>query len=374
MKIVLAPDSFKGSLDAINIAKTMKKAILDMDGSFSVIMKPMADGGEGTLDAILTSADCEVRKVRCKGALGNDIETAYAITEDNEAIIELALIAGIVQVPEDKRNPDHTTTYGLGEVIKDALDQGCSSIVIGIGGSATNDGGLGMLLALGMEARDEDGNLLAGFGKDLHRLHQLSFDKMDPRIEDVKINVACDVDNPLYGNRGASVIFGPQKGATPEQVQEYDQSLEHFSKLVEQELGSSFGNVPGVGAAGGLGFGLYALGAELVSGAELLANTIHLEASIQDADLVFTGEGKSDEQTLFGKAPSYVAALAGKYNVPVILLSGSLDGNLQKLRDAFSGCFSIVNKPMTLKECMEQAESLLYEQTQQIMHYTMSMR
>jgi glycerate kinase len=277
-------------------------------------------------------------------------------------------------VPEHQRDPDNTTTYGLGETIKDALDQGCSSIIIGIGGSATNDGGLGMLIALGMKAWDDNGNQVEGFGKDLHRIRDISFDDVDHRVQNLKINVACDVDNPLCGHRGASVVFGPQKGASPNQVEQYDKALNNFGSLVEKEFNASFKHVPGVGAAGGLGFGLYALGAQLVSGAELLANAMHLQDSIRNADLVFTGEGKSDEQTLYGKAPSYVAYLAEKYNVPVVLLSGSLDGDLDKLRSKFSGCFSIVNKPMTLNECMENAASLLYEQTKQIMHYTTSMR
>eukprot|EP00130_Batrachochytrium_dendrobatidis_P008646 XP_006683521.1 hypothetical protein BATDEDRAFT_15179 [Batrachochytrium dendrobatidis JAM81] len=326
MKIILAPDSFKGSLTANQAAEIMKRAILDVDGNNTVINKPMADGGEGTLEAILSSTGGENITVSCTGALGGEIRTKYAILESKQAVIELASIAGLVQVPASKRNPDYTTTFGLGEVIRDALDKGCTSIIIGLGGSATNDGGLGMLIALGMKAWDERGNLLSGFGKDLNQVRKVSFKEIDPRLQEVKLTVASDVDNPLCGSRGASIVFGPQKGASQTQVFQYDKALDYYGSLIEKEMNRMLKNVPGAGAAGGVGFALLALNAELVSGAELLANTMHLEDYIQKADLVITGEGRSDEQTLYGKAPGFVASLAVKHDVPVVLLSGSLDG------------------------------------------------
>lgn len=372
MKIVLAPDSFKGSLTANEAVETMKRAILGMDGDHTVINKPMADGGEGTLDAILSSANGERVTVSCTGPLGENVETTYAILESKQAVIEVASIAGLVQVPVNKRNPDNTTTSGLGEVIRDALDKGCTQVIIGLGGSATNDGGLGMLIALGMKAWDEKGNQLDGFGRDLHQVRKVSLKELDSRLQSVELKVASDVDNPLCGSRGASFVFGPQKGASQTQISQYDQAMERYGSLIEKQINRELKNIPGTGAAGGLGFALLALNAELVSGAELLANTLQLERYIQNADLVITGEGKSDEQTLYGKAPGYVASLAVKHDVPVILLSGSLDGNLDKLRSRFSGCFSIINKPMALDECISQAESLLYEQTKQIIHFAKS--
>lgn len=372
MKIILAPDSFKGSLSALKVAQTMQKAIKDMDGTNDIVLKPMADGGEGTMEAMLSSMRGEKVSITCVGPLGEKIKTHYAILESKKAVIELAAIAGLIQVPIEKRNPDHTTTFGLGEAISDALDKGCTSITVCIGGSSTNDGGLGMLLALGMKAWDEKGNQLNGRGKDLHQVKRVCIKNIDRRIEDVEINVACDVDNPLTGKNGASVVYGPQKGASQTQVIQYDKSLSNFSELLEEVLKKSLKEIPGAGAAGGVGFALLAIGAELLSGAELLANIMGLEDAIKEADLVITGEGQSDEQTLYGKAPSHVALLAKKYEVPVILLSGSLTGDSDKLRERFTGCFSIITKPLTLVECMLHAEDLLYEQTKQVFHFVRS--
>lgn len=368
MNIVIAPDSFKGSLTAKQAAEMMGKAILDVNDNLNISMKPMADGGEGTLEALLTSTKGESVTTTCTGPLGENIETTYAIVESHTAIIELAMVAGLVQVPNNKRNPDYTTTFGLGEVIVDALDKGCTSLIIGLGGSATNDGGLGMLLALGMKAWDADGYMTGPFGKDLKNIKKVSFTDMDKRLKAVDIKVAGDVDNPLCGSKGASEVFGPQKGANNIQVQQFDEALSSFGNLVESVVDQSIKTVPGSGAAGGVGFALLAIGAELVSGAALLAEAIQVEAAIKKADLVITGEGQSDEQTLYGKAPGYIAQLAQQYQVPVILISGSLTGDLDRLRERFSGCFSIVNKPLSLEECMEKADQLLYEQTKQVVH------
>ncbi|RLL46462.1 glycerate kinase [Oceanobacillus piezotolerans] len=373
MNIILAPDSFKGSLTALEAAETMREAILDVNESHHVIMKPMADGGEGTLDVMLASAEGKRVTVSCTGPLGEKIQTSYGILESKQAVIELASIAGLTQVPISKRDPDHTTTLGVGEVIRDAINRNCTSIVIGLGGSATNDGGLGMLIALGMKAWDEKGNLLTGFGKDLQQVRKLSFKEMDPRLHGIDIKVASDVDNPLCGSRGASYVFGPQKGASPTQVSQYDKALSHYAHLIETTVNKSWRGVPGSGAAGGVGFALLAIGADLVSGANLLASTLLLEEDIKQADLVITGEGQSDVQTLYGKAPGHVAFLANKYDIPVVLISGSLGGELDRLRERFSGCFSIINKPITLGECISQAKTLLYEQTKQIIHFAESL-
>lgn len=372
MNIVIAPDSYKGSLTSLQVSEIMKKAILDMNKNYHVIMKPMADGGEGTLDSLLISSKGESIPILCTGPLGEKIDTTYAIVDSKTAIIECASIAGLIQVPTDQRNPDFTTTYGLGEVMIAALDKGCTSFVIGLGGSATNDGGLGMLLALGMRAWDEQGNVIGPFGKDVHNVSKVSFSDMDGRLKEVSIKVACDVDNPLCGKKGATAVYGLQKGATKEQIRKYDKALHVYGDAVESVIDKSIKDFPGAGAAGGLGFALLSIGAKLVSGAELLADAMNMEEAIEKADLVITGEGQSDEQTLYGKAPGYIAGLAKKYHVPVVLISGSLDGDLDKLRERFAGCFSIINKPLSLEKCMKQADMLLYEQTKQVIHLTES--
>lgn len=368
MNIVIAPDSYKGSLTSLQVSEIMKKAIRDVNKDYHVTMKPMADGGEGTLDALLMSGKGERIPILCTGPLGEKINTTYAIVDSKTAIFECASIAGLVQVPMDKRNPDLTTSYGLGEAMIAALDKGCSSFVIGLGGSATNDGGLGMLLALGMKAWDEQGNVVGPFGKDVHHVRKVSFSDMDVRLKEVSIKVACDVDNPLCGEKGATNVYGPQKGATKEQIHNYDQALNLYGDAIESIICKSIKDFPGAGAAGGLGFALLTIGATLVSGAELLANAMNMEEAIEKADLVITGEGQSDEQTLYGKAPGYIAELAKKHHIPIVLISGSLDGDLDKLRERFAGCFSIINKPLSLEECIEQAELLLYEQTKQVIH------
>lgn len=251
----------------------------------------------------------------------------------------------------------------------DALDKGCKSIILGLGGSATNDGGLGMLEALGMNARNDKGSEIGPFGRDLLQVAGVSFAGLDKRLASVSIKVACDVDNPLCGNRGASAVYGPQKGATQEQITQYDQVLGKYANLIEAEINKSLQDVAGAGAAGGLGFALLSIGAELVSGAKLLADAAHLKDYIKHADLVLTGEGQSDVQTLYGKAPGYVAELAEVFGVPAVLIYGSLAGNFDALNEKFAGCFSIVNKSLSLEECMKNADELLFEQTRQVMHF-----
>ncbi len=373
MNIVIAPDSFKGSLTSNEVTNIMERSIKDQYPDFNVTKKPMADGGEGTIDSLLSATKGESVPITCTGPLGKDINTTYAIIDSKTAIIECANIAGLIQVPVDERNPDHTTTYGIGETIIDALDKGCTSFIIGLGGSATNDGGLGMLQALGMKAWDENDQKVDRFGKDLLHIQKVSFSELDPRLKDINIKVASDVDNPLCGKFGASAVYGPQKGATKEQVEQYDLALHRYSDLIESVVGQSVKKTPGAGAAGGLGFALLSIGAELVSGAKLIAEAMNMEDAIKDADLVITGEGQSDEQTLYGKAPGYIASLAKKHHVPVVLISGSL-GNVDKLGELFAGCFSITNRPLTLEECMEQANILLYEQTKQVVQLIRSVR
>ncbi|WP_404456492.1 glycerate kinase [Virgibacillus necropolis] len=294
------------------------------------------------------------------------MNSTYAIVDSKTAIIECASIVGLVQVPTNQRNPDITTSFGIGEVMIDALNKGCTSFIIGLGGSATNDGGLGMLLALGMKAWDKHENVVGPFGKDIHNVRKVSFSDIDSRLMESTIKVACDVDNPHCGIKGATNIYGSQKGATKNQIHEYDKALNVYADTIESVIGKSIKNDPGAGAAGGIGFALLSIGGTLVSGAELLAHAMKIEDEIQDADLVITGEGQSDEQTLYGKAPGYIAELAGKYNVPTVLISGSVIGDVDALGERFAGCFSIINQPLPLDKCIEQADVMLYQQIKQV--------
>ena len=366
MKILIAPDSFKGSLSAEQVALTIKQALEEEWNHLTISTKPMADGGEGTIDAILAATNGKRIQITTAGPLGAPIQTSYALLPSNTAIIETAMHAGLYQIHHEERNPYNTTTYGIGEAILHALDQGCKKIIVALGGSATNDGGLGMLRALGMEAYDQENNLLQGFGKDLLHIHRISFDKLDKRLRSVELEIACDVENPLCGSTGASAIYGPQKGASPEQVDALDKGLLRLATLVKHKTEKEYHHVPGAGAAGGLGFSFLLLGGKLIPGAKLVADTIDLAAHVKDADLIFTGEGQSDYQTLFGKAPGYVATLAEAFQVPVILLSGSLGEGTDQLRKKFAGCFSITNRPMSLEECMKETIPLLSEQTKQL--------
>ncbi|MFB1082190.1 glycerate kinase [Jeotgalibacillus sp. JSM ZJ347] len=367
MKVVIAPDSFKGSISAERAAAVISRSVKAIHPNAKVVLKPMADGGEGTLDALLAATDGEKVPFICRGPLGETRESFYLKLRDGTAVIEGAEISGLPLVPEAMRNPDNTTSYGIGEAISHAVGNGATSILIGLGGSSSNDGGLGMLQALGVKAFDEAGIELPAAGSSLLHVSSLDFSKINPGLKGVKIRVACDVDNPLTGQRGATAVYGPQKGATPEQILRYDEAMNRYGNLVEASTGSKLMVTPGAGAAGGLGFALLSIGASLVSGAELIADAIGLENVIAGADLVITGEGQSDEQTLYGKAPGQVANIASTHRVPVVLISGSLAGDLTKLNEQFTACFSIIPGVMPLEECMRRAEELLYDTASQVM-------
>ncbi|MCT2537731.1 glycerate kinase [Aquibacillus koreensis] len=366
MRIVVAPDSYKGSLFALKVAEIMGKAIKEVKPSVDVVLKPMADGGEGTIDTMLSSIEGKRIPITCTGPLGEKIDTYYAVTKENIVIVETACIAGLVQVPESLRNPDYTTSFGLGEVIRHALDQGYRSFVIGLGGSAINDGGLGMLRALGMQAFDGDGRELGPYGKDVAQIHSVSFQNLDKRLPQAQLRIACDVDNPLCGKAGASAVFGPQKGLAKERVEHYDKALHNYAVLVEKSIGVVAKDKDGAGAAGGLGFAFLVIGGQLESGAALLAEASGLEDAIKVSDVAITGEGQTDDQTLRGKAPSYVADLARRNYIPTILISGSVNGDIESLNTKFASCFSIINQPYTLEQCLEEAEQLVYQQTKQV--------
>lgn len=366
MKIVVAPDSYKGSLAVVEVASVMRDAILAVDERIEVVVKPMADGGEGTLDSLIDATGSEKVAALCSGATGRQQTSHFGITPEQTALIEMANIAGLEQVAAAERHPGQTTTIGVGEVMLAAYERGCRSFIVGLGGSATNDGGLGLLQALGMRAFDAQGRELQGFGRDLLKVARVCFEHFLPFADEVQIRIASDVDNPLCGSCGATYVYGPQKGLKQQELAAYDAAMGRFADLVEAEVQVRYQDVAGAGAAGGLGFALLVLGAQLVSGAELVAGLIGLDEALESATAVFTGEGQSDAQTLYGKAPSHVAELAAGHGVPAILISGAVVPERGRLLEKFAGCFSIAPGPISLEECMQDVRKLLFEQTRQI--------
>lgn len=377
MKIVIAPDSFKGSLTAKEVAVNIEKGIRRVFADAEVLSIPMADGGEGTVQSLVDSTKGRVVKVSVKGPLLKEVDAFYGILGDgNTAVIEMAAASGLPLLREDERNPMKTTTYGTGEIIKHALDMGCKKIIIGIGGSATNDGGAGMIKALGAKLLDGDGNDIGYGGESLGRLEAIDLSNMDKRLETCKVVAACDVDNPLVGPRGASYVFGPQKGADEAMVKVLDKNLEHYAEVIERTMGISIKDYPGAGAAGGLGGGLLAfLGAELKRGIDIVIEAVGFEEKVRDTDLVITGEGMMDYQTQYGKTPYGVAQIAKKYNIPVIAVVGSMGNNAEVLYDlGFNGIFSIIDRPMTLTQAMSEGAVLLQKTSESIMRVIKSIR
>ncbi len=367
MKIVVAPDSFKGSLSAEEVGKTIKKGILHEFPTAKVTIIPMADGGEGTLEALIFSTKGVIINLEATGIFFEKKPVSYGILGDEKTvIIEIAKIVGLANVPNKKKNPLITTTYGIGETILNALDNGYRKFIIGLGGSATNDGGIGMLKALGGEFLDKSNLPVVPIGSALREIEYVDLSNIDSRIYQSEIIIASDVNNPLCGKEGASYVFGPQKGASLEQVKELDEGLNNFGKLIEQHLNKNLINIPGAGAAGGLGFALLAIGAKIQSGAKIVAEMSGLEKEIAGAQWVITGEGRSDYQTIYGKAPIFVAEIARKHNVKAILLSGSLGEGFERLYDYFVSLHSIVREPTTLDDAMQNVKKYLFESARNI--------
>ncbi len=361
MRIIVAPDSFKGSLSAVSAADAIERGILEVFPDARVFKIPMADGGEGTLETLVKGTGGVLRDVTVTGPLGEPAAASYGILDNNTAVIEMALASGLTLVPPDRRNPMITTTYGTGELIKAALDAGCRKIVIGIGGSATNDGGMGMAQALGVSFKDAGGKELGFGGGELARLALIDTSRLDPRIRDCEITAACDVTNPLCGETGASFVYGPQKGATPEMVRILDSNLRHYAQALKEQLGIDIAQIPGSGAAGGLGAGLMAFcGARLKSGIDTLLDAVGFDNLLPDADLVITGEGRIDGQSVYGKVPVGVARRAKKYGVPVIAIGGAIGSDAGPVYDCgVDALLGITHEPMPLEEAMERAEELL---------------
>ncbi|MDQ0353002.1 glycerate kinase [Alkalibacillus filiformis] len=375
MKITVSPDSFKGSLSAKQASNVIEQGCQTVDSSAVIKKIPMADGGEGTVDALIYSTNGKRLHCEVTGPLGEPISTIMGESGANhEALIEVASVCGLMQVPKEKQNPLFTTSYGLGELVKKALDVGYRQLLIGLGGSATNDGGLGMLQALGAKFYDRNHEKVGFYGNDLQFVEYVDLTNLDPRLKQCEIKVASDVENPLYGESGASHVFGPQKGASIQVVKQMDEALARYSQIVESELGQTYKNKQGAGAAGGLGFALMVIGGEITSGAQVVGEVARLEDEIKSSQLVVTGEGQSDFQTFYGKAPGYVASLAQKHNVPCVLISGAIADQDGKLRELFSGVFSITNQPMSLEDCIKNADQLLLQQTANVVHLFNNLR
>jgi len=362
MKIVIAPDSFKGSLSAGQVADCIAEGIHRVSPDIEVLCIPLADGGEGTVEALVKATHGSIIPVRATDPLGHEIDSSFGILGDGKtAVVEMAAASGIQLIPESLRNPMLTTTYGTGELILQALETGCEQLILGIGGSATNDGGVGMAQALGGKFLDRNGCDVGFGGGKLADIYSIDLSKMDSRIGNVWITVACDVTNPLTGSNGASAVFGPQKGATPEMVQELDAGLKHLAEIIRRDLGLDVENSPGAGAAGGMGAATLAfLKAELKSGIEIILEATRFNEHISDADLVITGEGRIDSQTLQGKTINGVLRAARAFDVPVLAIGGGVEnGGYELSGHGDVAVFSIVNKPMLLDEACADAPALI---------------
>jgi glycerate kinase len=370
MHIVVAPDSFKECLTATQVSLAISKGIERIVPEADIICIPVADGGEGTVEALVTATGGKIIQTPSVDALNRPIQSFYGILGDGKtAVIEMAAASGIELIASEERNPLITTTFGTGVLLKAALDAGFTQIIIGIGGSATNDGGTGMAQALGFGLFDEDGQPLNLGGGSLCALHSIDWSNVHPKLQEAKITVACDVRNPLLGPSGATYVYGPQKGATPQMLETLEKSMVHFSRILQQEMKINVSEIPGAGAAGGLGAGLMAFcKAEMISGFELVSELTNLEKHISQASLVFTAEGKIDAQTAFGKTISGVGQLAKRYKVPVIALAGMVTDDLTELyKQGVTSVFAIGNRPMSLEESKARARELLSNTTAQIM-------
>lgn len=356
MKVVVAIDSFKGSLSSIEAGEAAKKGILKAIPKAEVVVRPLADGGEGTVEVLSLGMSGKLENIEVTGPLGQKVTCRYGIVESKSlAIIEMAKAAGITLISKADRNPLHTTTYGVGEIIKDAIVKGCCHFIVGIGGSATNDGGIGMLQALGYGILDKDGNQVSFGAKGLKEIKEIRDENVIPELKECTFRIACDVTNPLCGEFGCSAVFGPQKGADSEMIDQMDQWLSDYAYLTGEKYLKADANYPGTGAAGGLGFAFLGFtNAILESGVKIVLDETKLEDYIKDADMVVTGEGRLDGQTIYGKAPMGVAKLAKKYNKPVIAFSGSVTEDAYVCNEhGIDAFFPILRKIQTLEEAMD---------------------
>lgn len=358
MKIVIAPDSYKESLSALEVATAIENGFRDIFPTAEYVKLPVADGGEGTVEAMVAATGGRIVPIDVTGPLGERVDGFYGLSGDEQsAFIEMAAASGLERVAPSKRNPLITTSWGTGELIRHALDAGVKHIIIGIGGSATNDGGAGMVQALGAKLLDAHGQPVGQGGGELANLARIDVSELDRRLADCRIEVACDVTNPLTGEEGASAIFGPQKGATPEMIVTLDNALEHYAQVIARDLDIDVLHLAGGGAAGGMGAALYAFcGAQLRQGIEIVTDALHLDEQVADADLVITGEGRIDSQTIHGKVPVGVARVAKRYNKPVIGIAGSLTADVGVVHDhGIDAVFSVIYTICSLEDALENA-------------------
>ncbi|SEG71210.1 glycerate kinase [Vibrio hangzhouensis] len=363
MKIIIAPDSYKESLTAMEVAEAIEAGFKKIFSDAEYIKLPMADGGEGTVQSLVDATDGSIVTCDVTGPLGQPVEGFFGLMgDDSTAIIEMAAASGLHLVEPEQRNPLITTTFGTGELVKAALDRGVKHIIVGIGGSATNDGGIGMAQALGARLLDSEGRELGFGGGELSRLASIDLSDLDARLADIKLEVACDVDNPLCGPKGASHVFGPQKGATPEMVATLDANLAHYADIIKTTNGRDVVNTAGAGAAGGLGAALLGLfDASLRPGIQIVMDAVYLSDVVKDADLVITGEGRIDSQTIHGKTPIGVARTAKQYDIPVIAIAGSTAKDCAVVHEhgidaAYSVVLGATDLPTALKEAAFNVE------------------
>lgn len=360
MKIVIAPDSFKESLSAMAVADAIEAGFKQVLPNATYVKLPMADGGEGTVQSLVDATGGRILPVEVTAPLGNKVQGFVGLLGDGErAVIEMAAASGIHLVAPEQRNPLLTSSFGTGELILAALEMGVKHLILGIGGSATNDGGAGMIQALGGKLLKADGAPIALGGAGLSELAAIDLSSLDPRLGELVIEVACDVNNPLCGPKGASAVFGPQKGATPEMVAQLDANLSRYADRIEQALGKQVKDIPGAGAAGGMGAALVGLlGAELKPGIQIVIEALKLAEEVADADLVITGEGRIDSQTVHGKTPIGVARCAKQFGKPVIGISGCLTDDCGVVHDhGLDAVFAVVNRAMSLPEALESAST-----------------
>lgn len=366
MNIVIASDSYKGSCSTLEVAGSIEKGFKRIYPRANITKIPIADGGEGTVDAIVHWVNGSYETVQVLDPLGERIEAKYGVIHGDTAIIEMAAASGLTLVDQNRMNPLITTTYGTGQLIRSAMENGIRKIYVGLGGSSTNDCGVGMAQALGYSFKDRNGNEVGFGGGVLSSIVEIDFSKAHPLLKETEIIILSDVDNPLYGPSGAAYVFAPQKGADAHMVKTLDDHLRYFNGIITKYLAEDMSSYPGVGAAGGLGFGMMAFcNAKLVPGIEEVLNIVHMDKHLKNADLVFTGEGRIDGQTKHGKVPLGVAKRALKYDVPVIAIVGSIGEGYKENYDlGMDIILDIVNKPMTLEEAFKHAPALIAEEAE----------
>lgn len=372
MKIVLAPQTYKGSLSALEVAKSMAVGIHRILRDAETVMVPVADGGDGTLETLVEATSGDARTATVTGPIGKSVVAEWGALGDGEtAVIEMARTSGLALLNEGERDPLTATTYGLGEVIQEALDAGFRSFIVGIGGSATNDGGAGMAQALGVRLLDANGRDLPVGGAALKNLHSIDMSGLNPSVREAHFSVACDVSNPLTGPEGASAVYGPQKGATSEMVDQLDAALGNFANVVKRGLNKDVTNVSGAGAAGGLGAGMIVfLDGTLRPGVDIVLDHVGLDEKLEGTDLVITGEGQLDFQTVYNKAPIGVAWRARERGIPVVAISGSLGRGFEDVHaEGIDAVSAIVCAPMSLDEAYDRAEELIADATAETLRY-----